>query len=79
MKTQIKRYNGKLDYFVTRNDGTIFEVVQGVNQIYKHCTWCDMLTSARIDLGLVIGDELPLFESFIQAVAYLKKNIDRLI
>ena len=69
---------GKLYYQVKRQrDGAVFSVTKGNNKIVRHMPW--YLTDARLDVGLVIGEEIPRFESFIKAVSYLKHNIDNLL
>ncbi len=67
---------GRLAYTATNSKKDVFSVTKGENYIVKHLPY--MRTDARRDIGLPIGEDLPRFESFIQAAIYLKRNVEKL-
>jgi len=67
---------GRLSYTLTNKKG-VFSVSKGDNRIIKHYPYYN--TDARIDTGLVIGDEIPRFDSFIRAARFMVENKEVLI
>ena len=50
----------------------------GKYEILKHPAWCKTHAYEVID-GMLLWNTCPLFDSFIQAVRYLKENADNLL
>lgn len=69
---------GNLYYSIQRTDGKTFEVVHGENKIVENRG-----LNGRFDAVLYnpvfIWEDLPIFKSFIQAVQYLKENLQSLL
>ena len=73
---------GKLSYTAThKREGykcaDVFSVTHGDNRIIKHEPY--YITDATIDYGLDMPWDLQHFDSFIQAVRFLKENLDHLM
>ena len=69
-------YNNRLCYTLTTKHGK-FEVRKGENRIIKHEPY--YRTDAMIIYGnTFFWETVPPFESFIQAVKFLKENADKL-
>lgn len=66
----------RLEYTITTPRG-VFSVTKNDNRIIKHEPYYN--TDAYINTGLVIGDTIPRFDSFIKAVAFMKKHVNELI
>ena len=66
----------RLEYTITTAAG-VFSVTKNDNRIIKHETYYN--TDAYLNTGLVIGDNIPRFDSFIKAVAFMKKHAADLI
>ena len=67
---------GRLAYTMKTKSG-VFSVSKGDNRIIKHEPYYN--TDARIGTGLVIGDEIPRFDSFIRAARFMVENKEVLI
>jgi len=65
---------GRLCYSVKRSDGAVFEVTAPTAKILRVYPYYK--TDAYIKDPVLMWDNLPRFESFMQAVVYLKKNIN---
>jgi len=66
----------ELTYTATGNN-TVFTVTRGDNRIISHQPWYN--TDAVLRDPVLMWVTLPKFESFIQAVRYLKANLNNLI
>lgn len=66
---------GKPSYTATTKHG-VFSITKGDKHILRHYPY--MSTNAGIDVGLILPDELPAFDSFIDAVKFMKDHIDEL-
>ena len=73
--------SGKLAYTATHKNNSgvhVFSIHKGENRIKAHKPY--YVTDAKIIYpGAGFPWELPVFGSFVQAVSYLKKNIDSLV
>lgn len=67
---------GKLSYTATNSDKAVFSVHKGDNRIIRHMPWYN--TDARLSDPVLLWMDLPPFESFVQAVRYLKENLEQL-
>ena len=66
---------GKPAYTATTEHG-VFSVRHGENRICRHYPY--MTTDAGIDYGLPMPESIEPFDNFIQAVIFMKSNIDKL-
>ncbi len=76
--------SGNLDYTIPNADKTAFYMVvnHGTNRPYgitKYDLDACCASTAWIDCGEFLMIPTPKFKSFIQAVAWLKKNVNELI
>lgn len=67
---------GKLSYTAVNSDKAVFSVTRGDNRIIRHMPWYN--TDARLSVPVLLWNDLPEFKSFIQAVSYLKNNLEQL-
>lgn len=67
--------SGRMAYTMTVNK-RVFSIHKGENRILRHYPY--ITTNACIDTGLPLPDEIPRFNSFIQAVRFMKENKDLL-
>lgn len=67
---------GKLSYTATNTDKAVFSVTRGENEIIRHYPY--MRTDARLSDPVFLWMDLPKFDSFVQAVKYLKENLEQL-
>lgn len=70
---------GKLSYTAVSSKKYVFSVTrtnEGKCKIYRHEPYISY--SACFDYGLIIPEELPYFDSFIKAVAFMKANLESL-
>lgn len=67
---------GKLSYTAVNSDKAVFSVTRGDNRIIRHMPWYN--TDARLSVPVLLWEDLPEFKSFIQAVGYLKNNLEQL-
>ncbi|SFU37398.1 hypothetical protein [Butyrivibrio sp. INlla21] len=67
---------GKLSYTATNSDKAVFSVHKGDNRIIRHMPWYN--TDARLSDPVFLWNDLPQFGSFVQAVRYLKENLEQL-
>ena len=70
---------GKLSYTMTNTSGNVFSVRKGENRIMYHRPYVSGVASVFIDTEMAFWDETPRFDSFIKAVAYMKRNIEYLL
>ncbi len=70
---------GKLSYTAVSKDKNVFSVSKGDNEIKFHRPYMSGRASIFIESKMAFWEETPKFESFIQAVAYLKKNVEYLL
>ncbi len=70
-----KRYN---KFIVKVKNGEEFYISKGSNRIevFNRYTICNR--NACIDMGLILPENIPPFQSFIQACIYAKQNADKL-
>ena len=68
---------GKLSYTAVNSRKSSFSVTKGDNRIVKHEPWYN--TDAVLSDPVFMWNDLPKFESFIQAVRYLKENLEDLL
>ena len=62
---------GKLAYTMKTDIG-VFSVSDGENRIIRHYPF--FRNNARLNVGYTCGEDIPVFNSFIRAVAYMKRN-----
>lgn len=74
-----RNYKGKLSYTAVNGNKSVFSVTQGENEIKYHRPYVSGRASVFIDSEMAFWQDTPKFESFIQAVAYMKKNIEHLL
>lgn len=67
---------GKLSYTATNSYKYVFSVTKGENKIIRHQPW--YRTDAVLSDPVFMWNDLPTFDSFIQAVKYLKENLEQL-
>ena len=67
---------GKLSYTATNSDKAVFSVTKGENRIIRNYPY--LRTDARLSDPVFLWNDLPKFDSFIQAVRYLKENLEQL-
>lgn len=67
---------GKLSYTATNSDKAVFSVTKGKNEIIRHYPY--MRTDAKLSDPVFLWMDLPKFDSFVQAVKYLKENLEQL-
>lgn len=67
---------GKLSYTAVNSDKAVFSVTKGDNRIIRHMPW--YITDAKLSVPVLLWDDLPEFDSFVQAVRYLKENLEQL-
>ena len=67
---------GKLCYTATNSEKAVFEVRKGDNKIIRHQPY--LRTDAVYSDPDFLWIDLPKFDSFVQAVSYLKANLERL-
>lgn len=68
---------GKLSYTAVNSDKAVFSVTKGDNRIIRHMPWYN--TDARLSVPVLMWNELPKFDSFLQAVKFLKENLEELM
>lgn len=67
---------GKLSYTATNSDRAVFSVTKGRNEIIRHYPY--MSANAVLSDPVFLWMDLPKFDSFVQAVKYLKENLEQL-
>ncbi len=67
---------GRLSYTAVNKDKAVFSVTKGENRIIRHMPY--MKTDARLSIPVLLWADLPEFHSFVQAVRYLKENLEQL-
>lgn len=72
-------YFGNLSYTMTSSDKKVFSVKRGDNRIMYQRPYMTGNASIMIDSEMAFFEECPQFDSFIQAVSYLKRNIENLL
>jgi hypothetical protein len=69
---------GKLSYTAVNSDKAVFSVTRCDNRIIRHEPYYN--TDARLATDIVtLWMDLPRFDSFAQAVKFLKENLEDLI
>lgn len=69
--------NGKLSYLAVNSDKAVFSVTRGDNRIIRKMPYYN--TDARLSIPVLLWNDLPKFDSFVQAVKYLKENLEQLM
>lgn len=70
---------GRLSYTATSKNKRVFSVTRskdGKCNIIAHLPY--MSSNACFDYGLPLPEQLPSFDSFIKAVAFMKANLESL-
>lgn len=67
---------GKLSYTAVNSDKAVFSVTKGDNRIIRHMPY--YRTDAVLSIPVLLWMDLPKFDSFVQAVRYLKENLEQL-
>lgn len=67
---------GRLCYKATNSEKAKFEVTKGDNRIIRHYPY--QRTDAVYSDPDFLWIDLPKFDSFVQAIRYLKENLERL-
>ena len=70
---------GKFSYTMVNSNKNVFSVHRGDNKIKYHRPYVSGDASIFIDSEMAFFEECPQFDSFIQAVSYMKKNIENLL
>lgn len=70
---------GKLSYTAVNKYKGVFSVTKGDNRIIKHEPWYRTDAMWMLDSQMAFWDNPPKFESFIQAVRWLKEHKEELL
>ncbi len=70
---------GKLSYTAINKDKKVYSITKGENEIKYHRPYISGKAAIMIDSEMAFWTDTPHFESFIQGVAYLKKNLEYLL
>lgn len=70
---------GKLSYTAINSKKQVFSVTKGENYIVEHRPYRRDTACIMIDKEMAFWEECPRFDSFIQAVIYLKRNLENLL
>lgn len=70
---------GKLSYTEVNKQKLVFSVTKGDNRIIKHEPWYRTDAMWMLDSEMAFWDNPPKFESFIQAVRWLKEHKEELL
>lgn len=66
----------KLSYTAVSSDKKVFSVTKGENKIIRNMPY--YRTDAVLSIPVLMWMDLPRFDSFIQAVRFLKENLEQL-
>lgn len=73
---------GRLSYTAVNSNKSVFSVTKkrnGPYEIIKHEPWYNTNSNIFLEREMAFWEECPKFSSFIQAVKYLKENLEDLL